>query len=157
MSCLTFDTWILTWRLINSFYFQCFIRWISITMRLLSILTLFPAEEWLRSSSVISILSERVMNLTNDHNSLMTSKFLRPIFVVLQMECAECEWTSKLSRSWHSILRLRVEDLTPGKLAEAEKKREQSPAGHWGRERENWSFFDLPRTGQICLASCLIL
>lgn len=139
-------------------YFHCFIRWIRITMRLLRHLNLFPAEEGLRSATGISNLSERLISLTNDHNSLMTSRILSPIFVVLQMECAECEWTSELGRSWHSTLRLRVEDLTPGKLAEAEKKAEQSPAGRWGREKERTEvfFFDLPRTGQVCLASCLI-
>lgn len=150
LSHVTFDIWhvdpdmkinqlflitVISWSMFYA-YFQCFIRWIQIIMRLLYILNLSPAEKWLRSATVISNLSERVMNLMNDHNSLMTSRFLSLIFVVLQMECAECEWTGELSRSWHSTLRLRVEDLTPGKLAEAEKKTEQSPAGRWGREGE---------------------
>lgn len=156
----TFDTWTLTWILpvIHCFwlilwsvfyvYFHCFIRLIQITMTLLKTLNLFPAEERLRSATGISNLSECVINLTNAHNSLMTSRFLSSIFVVLQMECAECEWTSELGRSWHSTLRLRVEDLTPGKLAEAEKKTEQSPAGRWGREKGRPEVF-LISPGQV--------
>lgn len=59
----------------------------------------FPAEGGLRSSTVVSDLSEHVMNLTNAHNSLMTSGFRSLIFVVRQTECAECERTSERGRS----------------------------------------------------------
>lgn len=156
----TFDTWTLTWRLlvihclwfilwsVLYVYFHSFIRLIQNTMTLLQTLNLFPAEERLRSATGISNLSECVINFTNAQNSLMTSRFLSSIFVVLQMECAECEWTSELGRSWHSTLRLRVEDLTPGKLAEAEKKTEQSPAGRWGREKGRPEVF-LISPGQV--------
>lgn len=59
----------------------------------------FPTEGGLRSFTVVSDLSERVMNLTNAHNSLMTSGFRSLIFVVQQTECAECERTSERGRS----------------------------------------------------------
>lgn len=129
----------------------------QILMRLLWILNLFPAEEWLRSATVISNLSERVMNLTYDHNSLMTSRFLSPIFVVLQMECAKCEWTSELSRSWHSTLRLRVEDLTPGQTGRSREKDRAEPCRPL-RKREGELVFWSPqdRSGLSGVVSDLI-
>lgn len=103
-------------------------------MRLLWILSHFPAEGGLRSSTVVSDLSERVMNLTNAHNSLMTSGFCSLIF------CCPADGMCRMRADKWTRQELTL-DITGGGFdpGRSGSGKEQDSAGPGRRERVFWS------------------
>lgn len=103
-------------------------------MRLLWILSHFPAEGGLRSSTVVSDLSERVMNLTNAHNSLMTSGFCSLVF------CCPADGMCRMRAHKWTRQELTL-DITGGGFdpGRSGSGKEQDSAGPGRRERVFWS------------------